>query len=236
MKAALLSEDWSEAHCLQIIADVEKSHHFSRSLRYSLPKPRKRLPFHSKMSMSSLSVDDCIAQIKSWNQAPLVPVRRCVHSLITEQTNKTPDALAVDAWDGQLSYRELGVLSDRLASHLGEKGVKKEVKVPICFEKSIWAIVSILAILKAGGAFVPLDPAYPIDRLRLIVSATRAPILLASAGNISLLAQDVADVVEVSQKTSTEWAEVVSDSMVEVGPDNAAYVLYTSGSTGTPKG
>ena len=135
-----------------------------------------------------------------------------------------------------MNYRELGVLSDRLASHLRGKGVRKEVKVPICFEKSLWAVVSILAILKAGGAFVPLDPAYPVDRLRLIVRATGAPILLASASNISLLAHDVPDIVEVSEEASMEWTEAISNCMVEVDPDNTAYVLYTSGSTGTPKG
>ena len=96
--------------------------------------------------------------------------------------------------------------------------------------------MSILAILKAGGAFVPLDPAYPVDRLRLIVRATGAPILLASASNISLLAHDVPDIVEVSEEASMEWTEAISNCMVEVDPDNTAYVLYTSGSTGTPKG
>ncbi|RYP53444.1 hypothetical protein DL768_001589 [Monosporascus sp. mg162] len=191
------------------------------------------------MSSASPLLHDSIAQIKTWNQVSMEPVWRCIHGLITEQATKNPDGLAIDAWDGQLTYHELEELSGALASHLRHRGVRKEIKVPICFEKSKWAVVSILAILKAGGAFVPLDPAYPVDRLRGIVAATGAPILLASTDNIRLFAQGVADVVEVSGQTSEEWAKGASGGVAvgeEVDPSNAAYVLYTSGSTGTPKG
>ncbi|RYP33087.1 hypothetical protein DL767_004872 [Monosporascus sp. MG133] len=191
------------------------------------------------MSSASSLLHDSIAQIKTWNQVSLKPVWRCIHDLVTEQATKNPDGLAIDAWDGQLTYHELEELSGLLALRLRHRGVRKEIKVPICFEKSKWAVVSILAILKAGGAFVPLDPAYPVDRLRGIVAATGAPILLASTENVRLLAQGVADVVEVSAQTSKEWAKGASGGVAvgeEVGPSNAAYVLYTSGSTGSPKG
>ncbi|RYP91522.1 hypothetical protein DL770_002368 [Monosporascus sp. CRB-9-2] len=191
------------------------------------------------MSSTSSLLHGSIAQIKAWNQVSLKSVWRCIHDLVTEQATKIPDGLAIDAWDGQLTYHELEELSGLLASHLRHKGVRKEIKVPICFEKSKWAVVSILAILKAGGAFVPLDPAYPVDRLQGIVAATGAPVLLASTDNVRLLAQGVADVVEVSGRTSEEWAKGASGGVTvgeEVDPSNAAYVLFTSGSTGTPKG
>ena len=187
------------------------------------------------MSTSRGLLDDCIEQIRSWNQSPLEPVWRCIHELVTEQANHAPNELAVDSWDGKLTYGELDGLSDQLASNLRQKGVRNETKVPICFEKSKWAVIAILAVLKAGGAFVPLDPAYPLDRLRLLVAATKAPILLASTSNTSLLAHDVADIVEVGEQTSADWpmADLVGMDTV---PNNTAYVLYTSGSTGTPKG
>ncbi|RYP18895.1 hypothetical protein DL765_003683 [Monosporascus sp. GIB2] len=178
-------------------------------------------------------------RIKTWNQVSLKPVWRCIHDLVTEQATNNPDGLAVDAWDGQLTYHELEELSGLLASNLRHRGVGKEIKVPICFEKSKWAVVSILAILKAGGAFVPLDPAYPVERLQGIVAATGAPVLLASRDGICLLAQVAADVVEVSGQTSEEWAKCNAGDVTvgeDVEPSNAAYVLYTSGSTGTPKG
>ncbi|RYO85997.1 hypothetical protein DL766_007978 [Monosporascus sp. MC13-8B] len=191
------------------------------------------------MSPASSQLHDSFSQIKTWNQVSLKPVWRCIHDLVTEQATNNPDGLAIDAWDGQLTYHELEELSGLLASNLRQRGVRKEIKVPICFEKSKWAVVSILAILKAGGAFVPLDPAYPVDRLQGIVAATGAPILLASRDNIRLLAQGAADVVEVSGQTSEEWVKCTAGGVTvgeEVEPSNAAYVLYTSGSTGTPKG
>ena len=92
-----------------------------------------------------------------------------------------PDAVAIHAWDGNFTYSELDEIVTRLAHHLRHLGVGLEVLVPICFGKLAWAIVAMLAVLQAGGAFVPLDPSHPLGRLQNIISRVGARLLLISS-------------------------------------------------------
>lgn len=109
----------------------------------------------------------------SWNGTVPPAVNRCVHTLVEEQARMQPGATAVSAWDGELTYAELDGHSSRLAQHLATLGVGAEVIVPLCFEKSRWTVVAMVAVLKAGGAFVLLDPSQPKSRLRSIVQQTK---------------------------------------------------------------
>ncbi|KUJ11332.1 acetyl-CoA synthetase-like protein, partial [Mollisia scopiformis] len=113
---------------------------------------------------------------------PTVPpaVDTLVHILIQKQAAWLPQSQAVCSWDGDLSYAELDDLSSRLAAYLAAQGVGSETIVPLCFEKSVWAIVSVLAVLKAGGVFLLLDPSQPIARLKSIVGQTGANFALSS--------------------------------------------------------
>lgn len=177
-------------------------------------------------------------QIQALNRAPLEPSWRCVHDLFQEQVAARPNAPAICAWDGDFSYTELDALSTLLAHCLAREGVAPEVKVPLCFEKSKWTVVGILAILKAGGAFVPLDPAHPIERLKGIIAAVGARVLLASTQYASLIADAVDVTIEVSHICVTEWERQndICPIRLQAEPSQAVYVLFTSGSSGVPKG
>jgi amino acid adenylation domain-containing protein len=179
-------------------------------------------------------------QLKEWNGEVPERTERCVHELIEEQCRARPAALAVCAWDGDLTYGELDALSSALAAHLVEHGVRPEVFVPLCFEKSRWTIVAMLGVVKAGGAFVLLDPSHPLARLQAICRDVSAELIVASAHNKAMAAHLVADrpVTVVSVGTNdTTWQDrsslIVPSS---VSPESALYAVFTSGSTGTPKG
>ncbi|KAK1912915.1 hypothetical protein P3342_004851 [Pyrenophora teres f. teres] len=124
--------------------------------------------------------DRCLEKIWRWNSSVPEATEDCVHDLFTEQARERPDAPAVCAWDGDLTYGELDVLSTKLAGYLVQLGVKPEDMVPLCFEKSMWTVVAMLAVLKANGGFVPLDPEHPQIRQREILKQTGAAVVLVS--------------------------------------------------------
>ena len=172
------------------------------------------------------------------SQSPptMTAVESCVHSLVEEQVRARPEGPAVSSWDGALSYQELDDLSSRLAGHLIVLGVGPESKIPICTERSLWAIVAILAVLKTGAAFVPLDTAVPAGRLETVVGATGATLALASPTKYDLLNDNrsLEKVVEISPAAAKRWPPPYS--AVSDDPASVAYVMFTSGSTGKPKG
>ncbi|RXH33271.1 peptide synthetase, partial [Bradyrhizobium nanningense] len=174
--------------------------------------------------------------------AATYPAERCIHELFEAQVHKAPDAVAVVCEDERLSYGELNARANRLAHHLIALGVRPDQPVAICVERSPMMVVGLLAVLKAGAAYVPLDPAYPSTRLHQMLDDAAPPLLLADqAGRAAFGAVVPPDVrvVELDAAART-WA-----SLPEANPDaralsltsrNLAYVIYTSGSTGTPKG
>ena len=182
-------------------------------------------------------VDDRMQrQILRWNQATPGQVDACIHHLIDQRTSEDPDALAIDGHDGSFTYRRLDQVSSKLASRLVALGVGPEVAVAIYFEKSVWAIVSILAILKAGGMFVPIDPAFPIDRVQYIIENVKVQVLLTSETTGAPQAQGFQHHLAVSQRLIDSLPACNIPSSSPALPHNAAYTLYTSGSTGLPKG
>ena len=181
-----------------------------------------------------------LQQAISWNSEDLSPVNVCVHDLIAKQACDFPDHEAVYSSKRSISYAELDGLSTRVASHLMSIGVCPEVIVPFCFEKSVWTIVTILGILKAGGAFMPLDPAHPFTYRQGLVQQVGAEIMLVSPKTASLCENMAQNVIEVSGRSSflqsTTHASGTELQYPKPRPSNAAYVLFSSGSTGTPKG
>ncbi|KAK1723491.1 non-ribosomal peptide synthetase [Colletotrichum acutatum] len=179
-----------------------------------------------------------LSDIREWNKLPPQMVDTCVHTVFEEHVRNQPDAQAVFAWDGSLTYLELDTMASQLARVLMELGVGPEKMVPYCFEKSMYTVISMLAILKAGGAMVPLDPAHPQDRKAFIVRNTMANVVVASGGNADAFAElDVRTVVVDSNFfAKVEEVGVATFSNHEVEPCNAATVIFTSGSTGQPKG
>jgi amino acid adenylation domain-containing protein len=159
-----------------------------------------------------------------WNDtARDFPQDSCFHQLFEKQVERTPDAEAVVFGDRTLSYRELNSRANHLAHHLRSLGVGPETLVGISVERSIEMVVGTLGILKAGGAFVPLDPAYPGERLAFMIEDSGIQVLLTQ--------ERLAEILDRSDKSCSD-----ENLAGNTTPQNAAYVIYTSGSTGTPKG
>ncbi len=164
------------------------------------------------------------------------PEDKCICHLFQEQAKRTPDRVAVVSADERITYKELDEKSNRFGRYLQTKGVKPETLVAICLDRTINMIVGILSILKLGGAYVPIDPDYPSDRIAFMLDDSASSVLISQTSLKSKLPvtnaetiwlDDIAD--ELEQASS---APLCSDA----GPDNLAYVIYTSGSTGRPKG
>ncbi|WP_164003093.1 AMP-binding protein, partial [Pyxidicoccus caerfyrddinensis] len=172
-----------------------------------------------------------------WNDTHAELQDTCAHHLFEAQVRRTPDAHALQMGERTLTYRQLDERSNQLAHHLRSLGVGPEVLVGLCVERSLELVVSILAVLKAGGAWLPLDPSYPTERLAFMLRDARPPVLLTQ----EKLADELPVQSELLALIDSEWDSLISRQPthapdVRVLPDNLAYVIYTSGSTGRPKG
>jgi non-ribosomal peptide synthetase component F len=117
-----------------------------------------------------------------WNDTKAeYPSDKCVHQLFEAQVERSPDAVAVVFEDRQLTYRELNAKANQLAHYLQKLGVKAEVLVGICVQRSLEMVVGLLGILKADGAYVPLDPAFPKQRLAAMLEDSQVPVLVTSS-------------------------------------------------------
>ena len=176
-----------------------------------------------------------LQQIIDWNHKPPEKFFACIHDVFEQRAKESPGSPAVCAWDGELTYAELDELSSRLAHHLSSLGVKVGSYVPFCFEKSLWTVVATMAVLKAGGAFVPIDPAQPRSRVEGIIQDLGAATAVASPSNKALL-EGLLDIVIVSPSTVSDFPCNSVSKAMNIEPDDTAFVLFTSGSTGKPKG
>ncbi len=157
-----------------------------------------------------------------------------VHRRVAEQAARAPGALAVVAGDERLTYGELELLSDRLASSLRELGVGPESLVALCAHRSPALVVGLLAVLKSGGAYVPVDPAYAPERMAFLIADSGAQVVLTQEDLAAHLPVRPARVVLLE----SAWDEAPPRPLLapDAGPRQLAYVIYTSGSTGLPKG
>jgi|GEM_PF-3021239 len=158
---------------------------------------------------------------------------KCIHQLFEEQVEKTPEATALVYEEQQLSYAELNRRANRLAHYLRRRGVGPEQVVGLLLERSTEMVVAIMAVLKAGGAYLPLDPAYPEERLRYMLDDSGAELLLTQRELVSQFGEMSAAVLCIE---ASEWVEESGENpATTVAAENLAYVIYTSGSTGKPK-
>ncbi|KAF4968548.1 hypothetical protein FZEAL_10377 [Fusarium zealandicum] len=174
-------------------------------------------------------------QVLAWNSNLQSNVQSCIHQAVSEQGALRPDAEAICAWDGSFTYAQLLSLSDRLACRLQNSGLEPELFVPICFDKSKWTVVAMMAVLKAGGIFVPLDPTHPLPRLQALAGKVHAKTILCSPQHQGMLAGVATEVIPVDNTLFMDQAE--DDRVVNCGSwSNGAYMIFTSGTTGEPKG
>jgi amino acid adenylation domain-containing protein len=175
-----------------------------------------------------------------WNETKAeFPSGKCVHELFEEQVARTPLAVAVIYEEERLSYGELNERANQLAWRLRELGVGSETRVGLLVERSLEMVVGLLGVLKAGAAYVPLDPGSAPERLKYMVEDSGARLVLSSVSLSSILSAAKDDEVlsdEVLSMEAQEWLYSKEEPQVSVEPSQLAYVIYTSGSTGRPKG
>lgn len=161
----------------------------------------------------------------------------CIHQLFEAQVEKSPDAIAVVYENQNLTYQELNQRANQLAYYLKQLGVKPEVRVGICVERSLEMVIGVLSILKAGGAYIPLDSQLPQERLAFMVQDAGVSLLLAQ----TQLSSSLEDLPTQLIHLDTHWqqiAQLPSSNLVltQLHSNNLAYIIYTSGSTGQSKG
>ena len=187
-------------------------------------RPISRLPMLTAAERHQLLVE--------WNDTRREYPHECVHRLFEQQVERTPDAVAVSFEGEQLTYRELNERANMVAHRLITTGVQPGATVGICVERSLAMVAGLLGILKAGAAYLPLDPSFPRERLDYMLLDSGAPVLITTtdlaqefaASGVRLVCVDALDVGDANNPE------------VKVTPDDLAYVIYTSGSTGKPKG
>lgn len=174
----------------------------------------------------------------TWNDTAVeYPFVTAVDQEVDRQAARTPDSVAVVFEDQSLTFSELSRRTSLLAGRLSQLGVQPGTCVAICAERSLEMVIALNAVLKAGGAFVPLDPSYPLERLRFMLGDSGAAVVLTQA-HLEQLCLECADRVPVVNldDTAAWWNAPRPDPPVPRHPGDLAYVFYTSGSTGTPKG
>ena len=159
-----------------------------------------------------------------------------LHGLIEAQVERTPDATALVFEQERLTYRDLDRRANQLANHLLSRGIGTQARVGVCMERSVEMVVALLGILKAGAAYVPFDPEYPVGRIEYMMADARVPVLLTQTRLLpNLPAHDATTIC-----LDGEWTQIRASGdappAAKVRPEQPAYVIYTSGSTGQPKG
>ncbi|KAL4798424.1 hypothetical protein BDV19DRAFT_386311 [Aspergillus venezuelensis] len=202
--------------------------HFSHILRQLMPEPAGRIE-----DLDPLSTEDW-RDLKFWNQQVEAPENGgLLHEVLASIAGSRPDSTAVVAWDGNWTYADLHTQATALAACLQSMGVSRGVYVPLLFEKSRWVPVAMLAILKAGGAFVPLDPSHPPDRLRSVIDQVQPPVVIAGES----LQEAAKTLTAAPVVTPTmQIGSIPTLSVTEQSARDPCYVVFTSGSTGAPKG
>jgi amino acid adenylation domain-containing protein len=176
-------------------------------------------------------------QLVLWNQtATSYPSERCVHELVELQALRTPQSAAVVQEKKILTYAELNGRANQLARYLQKRGVGPEVRVGVSLQSSPEMMVALLAVLKAGGACVPLDPSYPPERLAYMFQDAQVPLVITDSGSITAVPVPPSQLIDLS----SQWQNVAEESPENlrcgIAPESVAYVIYTSGSTGKPRG
>jgi amino acid adenylation domain-containing protein len=160
----------------------------------------------------------------------------CLHEIVQCQAASHPDAVAVRCEDESLTYQELNRRANRLARYLYSLGARTETPVAVLLDRTTSLIVSLLGILKAGAAYVPLDPAYPPERLAMMMREAAVPLVITQGSLASRLPHGSARIITLASDANRIAQEADSNPDFPARSDQLAYIIYTSGSTGRPKG
>jgi amino acid adenylation domain-containing protein len=206
--------------------------HLQAILEGIVADPEQRL---SRLPL--LTADEHHRLLVAWNTTTVsYPDDQCIHTMFETQVTRTPDAIAVTCGDAYLTYSDLNRYANQVAHYLRALGVGPEVLVGLCIERSLAMMVGLLGILKAGAAYVPLDPTYPSERLAFMLEDAKPPVVLTQERLVTELPAYGAQMVCVDAHWPTIAQYSDANPVSETTADNVAYLLYTSGSTGRPKG
>ena len=234
--------------------------HFQTLLESIVAEPKQRLsdlpiltaPDRDRIlvefNRNSSEIIPCLTPACQEGESELREIALCFHQLFELQVERsssraplTPDAIAAVFENQYLTYRELNSKANKIAHYLQKMGVRPEVLVGICIDRSLDAIAGLLGILKAGGAYLPLDPNYPQERLNFMLEDARTSILLTTQQHLPRFTPKVCQIPNLAVIClDRDWQAIARQSqqnpISQVTVENLAYVIYTSGSTGKPKG
>jgi amino acid adenylation domain-containing protein len=204
--------------------------HYANTIEAMASQPNARYEMLSPLSSAEKN-----QLLIDWNATEeKYPKTKCVHQLFEERAAQDPDAIAIVFDNETLTYGELNSRANRVAYQLRALGISPEMLVGIFVERSAEMIVGLLGILKAGAAYVPLDPAYPKERLAHMISDAQMPVIATQKKLANEIPASEAKLLILDSEVSAP--ENSENPFVELSSENLAYVIYTSGSTGKPKG
>ncbi len=194
-------------------------------------------PLAQHESVCLISTEERRRILEEWNDTAIrYPDDQLIHQIFETQAVQTPDRVALTFEGASLTYRELNEHANRLAHYLRGQGVGVESRVGILLERSPEMVISLLATLKAGAAYVPLDPAYPKDRLVFMLNDAEVPVLLTQRNLSAMLPAHGARTICLDEEREFISRESAQNPVSQLLCENLAYMIYTSGSTGKPKG
>jgi amino acid adenylation domain-containing protein len=203
--------------------------HFQILLQQLVTNPEQSI---TNLSFLTAKEEEQFAQ---WNHTTVAYPEKCVHELFREQATKTPHQIAIITGEQQLTYQTLNQSANQLAHYLQQQGIQAHDAVGISFGRNQFLAIAMLAVLKLGAAYVPLDPSYPQQRLAFMVEDSQAKVVLTQS-EISEQLPKEASKIEID----TQWENISKQSSdnpeTTITSEALAYIIYTSGSTGKPKG
>ncbi|MBI1890864.1 MAG: non-ribosomal peptide synthase/polyketide synthase [Burkholderiales bacterium] len=203
--------------------------HFQLLLESAMAEPQSAVERLNLLSKEEFEL------VEKWNSTDVpYPQDECVYQLFEKSVERVPQKIAYVMGDTRLTYTELNQRANRLAYYLLSKGVGSEVRVGVSTGRDPWAPICMLAVFKAGGTYVPLDPNYPRERIDVMLDVVKPKIILTRTEIAGLFDGVDADVIHLDQVES-QIAEYASDNLPSIGADHSAYILFTSGTTGRPK-
>ncbi len=206
--------------------------HYQQILQSAVANPNQRLS-----DLALLTDFDRHQLLNNWN-ATHQPFqsKKCIHELVELQAINRPESVAAVLGDKQLTYGELNRRANQLAHYLLTKGIGPEDLVAVCFERNLLMLVAMLATLKTGGAYLPIDPTYPIERIGFMLEDSKARIVLTQEHLLKTLPPEIS----TSLCLDRDWPNIAREKTENPEPvslmEHMAYLIYTSGSTGRPKG
>ncbi|GIJ87087.1 non-ribosomal peptide synthetase [Aspergillus pseudoviridinutans] len=230
------------------LLQIRPTWHSENMLPFTVMRYVRTLVDMVKLCISNpdASIQDCLRpttydldEIWRWNHDLPPTYNFCMQEMISKQAQKFPDKEAIASWDGSLTYRQIDQYSTFVARSLKDMGVQLPDVLPVCFEKSRWTVVAVLAVMKAGATFVLMDPTLPLARLQNMAQQVGAQMMISSRDQHDLATKIIpnAKVFVVEENTFSSLPAIQNIVPLQTVPSSALmYIIFTSGSTGTPKG